>query len=262
LEQVVADLFLIGFGIGMIVAAPIGPIGTAALIEAIAGNYTAAFAAMAGCICAEFGLLLIAVFTVVHLNATSLAVPNVVHLSVGLAFLLVGLYYLTARRMSPVGGVTTFLIAFKITLFSPNNLAALVASIVAMGVPARLIKLPYYCVDPSFGCGLIHETFIRDGGLGAALLIGYLALTIRLVWKYKRRMLTFFGGLVVCVIGACAVAVTKYNQQISQLVDFWQFWLVVSLLGSIMLIALWYQYDPAIVRLRDFERGRTRTRNP
>src|SRR6266436_2726842 len=79
------------------------------------------------------------------------------------------------------------------------------------------IKFSYYCVDPSFGCGPIHETFIKDGGLGAALLIGYLALTIRLVWKYKRRMLTFFGGLVVCVIGACAVAVTKYNQQISQL---------------------------------------------
>jgi hypothetical protein len=54
----------------------------------------------------------------------------------------------------------------------------------------------------------------------------------------------------------------KYQQQICQLVDFWQFWLVVSLLGSIILIALWYQYDPAIVRLRDFEQGRTRARHP
>jgi hypothetical protein len=124
------------------------------------------------------------------------------------------------------------------------------------------IKFSYYCVDPSFGCGPIYETFIKDGGLGFALLMGYLALTIRLAWRYKRRMLTFFGGLVVFVIGVCAVAVTKYNEQISQLVDFWQFWLVVSLLGSIMLFALWYQYDPAIVRLRDFEQGRIRTRNP
>jgi putative LysE/RhtB family amino acid efflux pump len=150
LERIVADLFLIGFGIGMIVAAPIGPIGTATLVEAIAGNYTAAFAAMAGCVCAEFGLLLIAVFGVVHLNATSLALPNVVHLSVGLAFLLVGLYYLTAKRISPVGGVTTFVIAFKITLFSPNNLAALVAAIVAMGVAARLSS---FGNDAAFAAG-------------------------------------------------------------------------------------------------------------
>jgi arginine exporter protein ArgO len=55
-----------------------------------------------------------------------------------LAFLLVGLYYLTAKHMVPAGGVTTFLIAFKMTLFLPNNLAAPVAAIVAMGVPARL----------------------------------------------------------------------------------------------------------------------------
>jgi putative LysE/RhtB family amino acid efflux pump len=150
LEQIVADLFLIGFGIGMIVAAPIGPIGTATLVEIIAGNYTAAFAAVAGCICAEFGLLLIAVFGIVHLNATSLALPNIAHLSVGLAFLLVGLYYLTAKRMAPVGGVTTFLIAFKITLFSPNNLAALVAVIVAMGVPARLSS---FANDAVFAAG-------------------------------------------------------------------------------------------------------------
>jgi hypothetical protein len=150
LEQIVADLFLIGFGIGMIVAARVGPIGTATLVETIAGNYSVAFAAMAGCICAEFGLLLIAVFGVVHLNATSLALPNIAHLSVGLALLLVGLYYLTAKQMSPVGGVTTFLIAFKITLFSPNNLAALVAAIVAMGVPARLSS---FANDAVFAAG-------------------------------------------------------------------------------------------------------------
>jgi hypothetical protein len=124
------------------------------------------------------------------------------------------------------------------------------------------IKFSYYCVDPSSGCGPIWETFIKDGGLGVALLMGYAALTIRLIWNYQRHMLTFFGGLVVCVIGAWAVAVTKYHQQISQVVDFWQFWLVISLLGSVMLIALWYQYDPAIVRRRDFEQGRTRARHP
>jgi hypothetical protein len=114
------------------------------------------------------------------------------------------------------------------------------------------IKFSYYC--PSIGCSSpIWETFVKDGGLFCALLIGYVALTVRLVWKYGRLTLSLFGLLVVFVIGACAVTVTWYNQLASQLVDFWQFWLVVSLLGSIILIALWYKFDPAIVRLRDFE---------
>jgi hypothetical protein len=126
-------------------------------------------------------------------------------------------------------------------------------------LPFRMITLG---IKFSYYSGPIWETFIKDGGLAAALVMGYLALTIRLVWNYQRHMLTFFGGLVVSVIVAWAVAVMKYHEQISRLVDFWQFWLVGSLLGSIVLLALWYQYDPAVVRLRDFEQGRIRTRSP
>jgi len=136
------------------------PIGTAALVEAIAGNYTAAFAAMAGCICAEFGLLLIAVFTVVHLNATSLAVQTLYTSQWAWRSCWSDLYYLTARRYVAVGGVDKHFLSRLKLRSSVQIIWRRWLHRSSHGSPSRLIKLPYYCVDPSFGCGLIHETFI------------------------------------------------------------------------------------------------------
>jgi len=57
----------------------------------------------------------------------------------------------------------------------------------------------------------------QDAFLGLALLFGYIALTVGMLWNHKRRLLGFLGAVAVSVIVACAVAVAKYNEAISQL---------------------------------------------
>jgi hypothetical protein len=126
-------------------------------------------------------------------------------------------------------------------------------------VPFRMttnsIKFSYYCVDIRTACGPIPETFMKDTAFGLAILAGYVALTVGMLWNHRRLLLGFIGTVAVCLIVACTLAVYRYHQTISQLCDYWQFWLAISLLGSLMLVALWYQYDPAIVRFKDFQEG-------
>jgi putative LysE/RhtB family amino acid efflux pump len=138
LEASVAQLFLMGLVIGTIVAAPIGPIGTATFVETVAGNYRIAVAGALGCVSAELVFLLIAVLGVIHFNASLAALPRIFHLLVGLAILLIGIYYLMATRAVQFGRIATFLVAFKITAFNPSNLAVLVSLIVAMGAASKL----------------------------------------------------------------------------------------------------------------------------
>jgi hypothetical protein len=122
-------------------------------------------------------------------------------------------------------------------------------------VPFRMttnsIKFSYYCADVLKGCGPIQETFNKDFALGFALLVGYTALTVGMLWNHRRMLLGFLGTLAVCVIGGCAFAAARYHRTLSQLTDYWQFWLAVSGLACLMLVALWYQYDPSIVHFRD-----------
>jgi hypothetical protein len=96
---------------------------------------------------------------------------------------------------------------------------------------------------------------MKDTAFGLAILAGYVALTVGMLWNHRRLLLGFIGTVAVCLIVACTLAVYRYHQTISQLCDYWQFWLAISLLGSLMLVALWYQYDPAIVRFKDFQEG-------
>jgi arginine exporter protein ArgO len=142
----VPELFFTGLLIGAIVGAPIGPVGTATLLELTAGSYRRAVAGMSGCIAAEIVLLFVAVFGTGRLSAYLISLPKIVPVAVGMVMLAIGLYYLIATRMPRLGSATTFLIAFKITLLAPNNLAALIALIVAMGLAARLNGLAHDAV--------------------------------------------------------------------------------------------------------------------
>jgi len=134
----VSELFFSGLLIGVVVAAPIGPIGTATLLAAATGDYRAALGGMAGCILAELVLLIVAVAGAGSLGGYLASPPRIVPIGVGLALFALGLYYLMATHMPKLGGVTTFLFAFKITLLAPNNLAGLLALIVAMGLAGKL----------------------------------------------------------------------------------------------------------------------------
>jgi putative LysE/RhtB family amino acid efflux pump len=132
------ELVLFGLLIGAIVAAPVGPIGTATFVHAMDGQKYPALAGMAGCIAAEMVLLAVAVFGAAQLRKHLTAPPPVVYIAVGSALVVLGLYYLTARRIPPLAGTASFLVAFKITLLSPNNLAAQMALITALGLAATL----------------------------------------------------------------------------------------------------------------------------
>jgi hypothetical protein len=131
-------------------------------------------------------------------------------------------------------------------------------------VPFRMttnsVKLSYYCADVLGRCGPVAETFVKDFALGGALLLGYTALTIGLLWHYQRLLLGFLGTLAVSLVCLCAVAAGRYYWVLSQLTDDWHFWLAVSGLTCLPLAALWYLYDPALVRLRDLRNSAARKR--
>jgi len=124
-------------------------------------------------------------------------------------------------------------------------------------VPFRMttngVKLSYYCIDQSSSCGPVWDMFAKDAAFGLVLLIGYAALTVGILWNHRRLLLGFIGTVAVALLALAAVAVVQYRGVMSQLTDSWQFWVTVSILISLLLIALWYQYDPAIVRRRDFQ---------
>jgi putative LysE/RhtB family amino acid efflux pump len=131
-------LFLSGVLVGVIIGAPLGPIGSITLLELTSGNLRRAVASMSGCVTAELVLLVFAVFSVGRLSSFMTSLPKFVPIAVGMAMLAIGFYYLTATQMPKIGSVATFVLAFKITLLAPNNLAGLVALIAAMGIAAKL----------------------------------------------------------------------------------------------------------------------------
>jgi hypothetical protein len=123
-------------------------------------------------------------------------------------------------------------------------------------VPFRMvtnsIKLSYYCVDGT-KCAPIWEFYLKDGSLALAFVAGYVALAVGMLWNHKRLMLGVIGTTAVSSFCGLALTVFLFHKKIAELADFWQFWLAVSLLISLVLILLWYQYDPAIVRFKDFQ---------
>jgi hypothetical protein len=134
---------------------------------------------------------------------------------------------------------------------------------VLIWIPFRLttnsVKFSYYCTDVG-DCGPIAETFMKDVPFGLTILAAYVAVTVGILWNHKRLLLGSLGTIVVCLIVVGTWAVYAYHPTISRLTDYWQFWLAVSLLASLMLTALWYQFDPAIVRFKDFQRSGRRVR--
>lgn len=124
-------------------------------------------------------------------------------------------------------------------------------------VPFRVItnsiKFYYYCVDPSVHCGPTEEVFLKDVMFGLAWVTGYVVLSVGLLLRHKRLLLGLIATVVTSLLAASVVAVYFYHEIILRLTDYWQFWLAISLLITIALIVLWYLYDPAIVRFRDFQ---------
>jgi hypothetical protein len=124
-------------------------------------------------------------------------------------------------------------------------------------VPFRMntifFKNLYFC-EALDNCAVSATLYLNDWVLGVMLLIGYLFLTVGLLVKYRRLVLGFLGASAVATIVLGAFAVFRFSADIAQLTDLWQFYVGVSIPSIVIMLALWYQFDPSVVHFNDFKK--------
>lgn len=125
-------------------------------------------------------------------------------------------------------------------------------------VPFRMItvynKSLYYCSDLGAGCGLEVSHYLNDLVIGAVFLLGFVYLTAGLLFRYRRLLLAGLGAIAFLTISGLAVIVIGYAEHIAPLADMWQFYVGIAIPAIFILMALWFQFDPAVVRFNDFKR--------
>lgn len=122
-------------------------------------------------------------------------------------------------------------------------------------VPFRMVtvytKGLYSCADLG-QCGVDVTLYLNDLVLGAMLLIGFFFLSVGLLGKYRRLALTALGVGSIVAITALAYLVFRYHEHVAVLSRHWQFYVGFSIPLITVLLALWYQFSPAVVRFNDF----------
>jgi len=68
-----------------------------------------------------------------------------------------------------------------------------------------------------------------------------------------RRLIALFGAGATTVILACVASIIAYSDSVVRLADTWQFYFRCSILVIVLLIALWFQFNPEYIRRREFE---------
>lgn len=123
-------------------------------------------------------------------------------------------------------------------------------------VPFRMntnfVKYLYFCEKA--GCSVGVDHYLNDVFLGTMFLIGYIFITGGLLIKYRRVALGFLGTASIAAIIGCAYLVFHFQADIARLTDLWQFYVGISIPSILIFAALWYQFDPAIVRFNDFRK--------
>jgi cation transport ATPase len=125
-------------------------------------------------------------------------------------------------------------------------------------IPFRMntvyVKQIYFeCTDPE-QCIVPVADYYKDVLFLIILLIAYLFLTAGLLYKYRRWALGFLGTAAVALIVSVAIMVVWFNQLIAPLTEEWSAYVEVSIIVMLMLLALWLQFDPSIVRFNDFRK--------
>jgi hypothetical protein len=124
-------------------------------------------------------------------------------------------------------------------------------------VPFRMntiyFKHLYYCADLR-QCSLSADHYLYDSILGIMLSIAYLYLTIGLLIQYRRTALSLLGTAFILLIIVSAFAVARFAANVAQLAEVWQFYIAIAIPTIVVFGALWWQFDPAFVRLKDFRR--------
>jgi hypothetical protein len=125
-------------------------------------------------------------------------------------------------------------------------------------VPFRMntiyFKNLYFCETLEKGCKVDPVLYLNDWVLGTMLLIGYVFLTVGLLVKYHRLVLGLLSAATVATIILGAFAVFRFSADIAQLTDLWQFYVGISIPSIVVMLALWYQFDPSVVHFNDFKK--------
>jgi len=124
-------------------------------------------------------------------------------------------------------------------------------------VPFRMLtistKLLYNCGHIG-QCPTDYAKYMNDFVLGAALIIGYACVAGGLLIQFRRVALTVLGLFcVLSLLGIGTLALFHGADFISQVGE-WRFDLAVAIPAIFILMMLWFQFNPAFVRSKDFRR--------
>jgi hypothetical protein len=127
-------------------------------------------------------------------------------------------------------------------------------------IPFRMVteyvKFLYTCPDISnnfSNCSFDITKYMPDLLLTALLLIGYLFVTIAMLLEHRRFALAFYGAIMTAAPLLGAFAVYRFHEQVTLLAGYWQFYLVVVVASVLLLLSLWYLFDPS-ARSKDRQR--------
>ena len=128
-------------------------------------------------------------------------------------------------------------------------------------IPFRMVteyvKYLYSCPDISDDfakCNFDITLYMPDLLLTALLLVGYSFVTVAMMREYRRFALAFYGGLMTLAALSSAFAVYRFHEQVVLLAGYWQFYVVVAIPSILLLLSLWYLFDPSAVRFDDFKK--------
>jgi hypothetical protein len=85
-------------------------------------------------------------------------------------------------------------------------------------------------------------------------MVGYGYLTAGLLVKYHRLALALLGATAVSMIVVGAWAIFHFRTEVVHFAVSWEYYAGFSIPIMMMLLGLWYLFDPAMVRLKDFRK--------
>lgn len=109
----------------------------------------------------------------------------------------------------------------------------------------------YNCEEFPGNCGVGLQQFTKDGIFALGLLVGYCFMATGMLWRHKRLLLGFLGTVWVAGLSAGAYLLAVNHVTLQALTSYWGFWLGLSVVASLVMIGLWFLFDPAVVRLQD-----------
>ncbi|MBI1309616.1 MAG: hypothetical protein GC129_07230 [Proteobacteria bacterium] len=139
------SVLFLSFALGLVMAAPVGPVGFTSMVQTLGGQRKQAFATMAGCLLAE------TVFAAILAGSTLLAEaflptfssffkhpPGWVYVLLGVTLMGAGAFMLRATKPPKISPLLSFTASFKITLLSVHQLANLTLLATIFGLVEHL----------------------------------------------------------------------------------------------------------------------------